>query len=84
MEKIYEIGKEILVVIGMLCVGLILVGGIRSCMKHVDKNEYNDGICQKCGGHLEYEQAVGHQYFTTYMYKCENCGKRIELNYNPD
>ena len=73
---IVSIGAIAVLVIVFLVSCLIL----RSC----DKTEYNNGACQVCGGHLEYEQAVGHQYGTTYMYKCENCGKRIELYYTPD
>lgn len=79
-----EIIKEILVVIGIFVAILLLVGGIWLCMEHVDKTEYNHGVCQECGGHLEYEQAVGHQYLTSYIYKCDKCGKRIELYYSPD
>lgn len=79
-----DILTRIFVSIGAIAVLIIvfLVGCfiLRSC----DKTEYNNGACQECGGHLEYEQAVGHEYFTTYIYKCENCGKRIELNYSPD
>ena len=80
MEKI----KEILIVLAMLFAALLLVGSLYSCMRHVDKTEYNNGVCQKCGGHLEYEQAVGHQYYTSYIYKCDKCGDRIELYYSPD
>ena len=80
MEKI----KEIFIVLGMFFIVILLVFGIGSCMKHADKTEYNNGVCQKCGGHLEYEQAVGHQYFTSYIYKCNKCGDRIELYYSPD
>ena len=80
MEKI----KEIFVVIGIFVAILLLAFGIVSCMKHADKIEYNNGVCKKCGGHLEYEQAIGHQYDTSYIYKCDKCGDRIELFYYPD
>ncbi len=76
--------KDILIVIGVFVVILLLVGGIWLCVEHADKTEYNNGVCQECGGHLEYEQAVGHQYSTSYIYKCDKCGKRIELYYSPD
>lgn len=27
-----------------------------------------------------YQQAVGHEYFTHYIYRCEKCGKTIEVD----
>ena len=43
-----------------------------------DTKSWNDGHC-KCGGNWVYEQAVGHHYYTTYMYTCDKCGKAIEI-----
>lgn len=40
--------------------------------------EYNDGICKECGGHYEYVESVGHKHSTSYIYKCDKCGHRIE------
>lgn len=75
---------KLLVSIGALAVTIGVLIAFCLIWRSCDRIEYNNGACQECGGHLEYEQAVGHQYFTTYIYKCENCGKRIELNYSPD
>lgn len=33
----------------------------------------------ECGGHYQYQQAVGHQYLTTYIYRCDKCGKIVEV-----
>ena len=44
----------------------------------IESAKWNNGYCE-CGGHWEYEQAVGHQYSTSYIYRCDNCGKRIEV-----
>lgn len=46
---------------------------------HDDKN-WNNGRCDICGGAWQYEQAVGHRSSTSYIYVCDKCGKRIELN----
>lgn len=47
--------------------------------KSHDIAEYNNGVCKVCGGHYEYQQAVGHYYFTDYIYKCDKCGNVIEV-----
>ena len=39
-----------------------------------NKNEWNNGYCS-CGGHWKYEQSVE----DTYIYRCDNCGKTIEV-----
>lgn len=80
MEKV----KDILIVLAMFGIILLIAAGLRACSRSVDEVEYNHGVCQECGGHLEYEQAVGHQYFTSYIYRCAKCGRRIELDYSPD
>ena len=40
---------------------------------------WNNGHCDICGGTWQYEQAVGHRSSTSYIYVCEDCGKRIEI-----
>lgn len=32
-----------------------------------------------CGGRYVYQQAVGHRYTTTYIYRCDKCGRVIEV-----
>lgn len=44
---------------------------------------FNDGICSNCGGRYVYQQAVGHYAGTSYIYKCEQCGKMVEVNIAP-
>lgn len=56
--------------------GIII--GVVKCSKEQEEKEWNNGYCE-CGGHFEYEQAVGHQYRTSYIYKCDSCGRRIEV-----
>ena len=43
-----------------------------------DTCKWNTGRCQ-CGGGWVYEQAVGHDWWTSYIYHCDKCGKAIEI-----
>lgn len=67
-----------IIVIVLLCAALIF-GVNKEQIKH-DETLWNDGHCDVCGGTWEYEQAVGHRTSTSYIYVCEDCGKRIELH----
>lgn len=66
-----------IIVILMLFAALIF-GTIKVSITH-DEKLWNDGHCDVCGGTWQYEQAVGHRSSTSYIYVCEDCGKRIEL-----
>ena len=66
----------VLIIFVALCA---LIVGLVSCRNNLDAAEWNNGYCD-CGGHWHYEQAVGHQYGTSYIYKCDECGKRIEIS----
>jgi hypothetical protein len=65
------------VIIGAVFI-IALVIGLVKCSMNKDEKTWNNGCCE-CGGHWKYEQAVGHQYRTSYIYKCDKCGKHIEL-----
>lgn len=52
---------------------------ISSCSVKKDKEKFYNG--HECGGHWEYQQAVGHQIGTSYIYKCNKCGDIIETDY---
>lgn len=67
-----------IIVIVLLCAAMIF-GTYKASIKHDDKL-WNDGHCDVCGGTWQYEQAVGHKSSTSYIYVCEDCGKRIEIN----
>lgn len=67
---------SIIVVVSLVVV--IIFGVSKAGIKH-DEKLWNDGHCDICGGTWEYEQAVGHRSSTSYIYVCEDCGKRIEL-----
>lgn len=44
---------------------------------------WNDGICVQCGGSMEFTNASRVRADTYYYFQCEDCGKIIELTYNP-
>lgn len=44
---------------------------------------WNDGICVQCGGSMEFTSASRARVDTYYYFQCEDCGKIIELTYNP-
>lgn len=67
-------------IVVVLLFAAALFGVNKAQIKHDDKL-WNDGHCDVCGGTWEYEQAVGHRSSTSYIYICDGCGKRIELNF---
>ena len=87
-EKLYNFWDIYCVpIIFGVCIIAAIVGVV--VWYEADKNaaieRYNNGICRDCGGEYEYDQAVGHYYSTTYIYKCDKCGNIVELkDYVPD
>ena len=70
---------EIISIIVIVSLFAALIFGVhKTSIKH-DEKLWNDGHCDVCGGTWKYEQAVGHRSSTSYIYVCEDCGKRIEL-----
>lgn len=64
--------------------GLLIACSIAYVGSKKDERKYNGGICTKCGGHYIYEQAIGHQADTDYIYICDKCGHMIEVDsYRP-
>lgn len=75
--------QEIIFIIAIVLLTIAFVLGVyfgvnEAGIRH-DEKLWNGGHCDVCGGTWEYEQAVGHRSSTSYIYVCENCGKRIEL-----
>lgn len=77
MKDDLEYGVWLIVMI-LLCVAFCF--GLYACGTKHDEKLWNYGRCDVCGGTWEYEQAVGHRYATSYIYVCDNCGKRIEIS----
>ena len=59
-------------VIAIAIVALIIIIPL-SCM---NTNKWNDGVHQGCGGHWQFEQAVGHMFTTDYLYICDKCATK--------
>lgn len=76
LEEI-AIGIVTIVVVFGIFAGLVFL--IELGTKAHDDELWDDGKCY-CGGHWEYEQAVGHRSSTSYIYVCDRCGKRIEIS----
>lgn len=55
---------------------IILLFIMRSC---ASESIWNNGICSYCGGHYRFQQAIGHNHYTEYMYTCDKCGHSIEV-----
>jgi hypothetical protein len=58
--------------------------GLNAIMVNEQITKYNDGVCKACGGHYVYEQAVGHMYGTSYLYRCDGCDAILEMHFLPE
>lgn len=72
-------GEIISIIVFVVLTFTIVFGTFIGSIKH-DEKLWNNGHCDVCGGTWKYEQAVGHRSSTSYIYICEDCGKRIEIN----
>ena len=83
-RKIYKkVQFEDGIIIGILVViAFVFIFGLFGviCSERTKVEKYNNGICNQCGGKYEYLQAIGHSDYTTYLYKCQQCGKMLELS----
>ena len=53
------------------------------CTSYESSIEWNNGICSKCGGQWSYQQIITRGRYnerTHYIYKCNKCGRMIELD----
>ena len=79
MKKILDEHSEeiinfaVIAIIVIITLAAIIVSNIQ------ENKKWNNGYCE-CGGSFVYEQAVGHNNYTRYIYKCDHCGKRVEFN----
>ena len=65
--------KTVLIVV--LCVALFV--GFMFVLYKGNVVTYNNGVCEKCGGHYEYHDCGGGKV-VCYIYKCDTCGYLIE------
>ena len=73
-------GRVYAILFALLALFCIVVKG---CEYKDSFDRYNNGNCP-CGGHIHYEQAIGHKYTTHFIYRCDKCGRRLELCYDPE
>lgn len=71
--------EDALIYVLALAVIVVPVGIIILILANKDINNWNDGY-HSCGGKWEYVQAVGHQYDSDYIYKCDRCGDIEEFD----
>ena len=77
-KDVTSVGLRIIIVI-VLLFAVLFVG---SRITHrLNTNAYNNGVCTTCGGRYVYQQAVGHQYSTDYIYICNQCGRMLTIDY---
>lgn len=75
-----EIASTIVLILLVTALIFGIAFGAEACSAKHDEKLWNNGHCDVCGGTWKYEQAIGHRSSTTYIYICEDCGKRIEIN----
>lgn len=75
-KTIQEIFASILVISSLLfCMGIIVFAAISTYNE--DENEYNNGICSRCGGHYHLA-ATDHGKF---FYQCDECEFIIKIGH---
>jgi DNA-directed RNA polymerase subunit M/transcription elongation factor TFIIS len=65
----------------MLFTGIFIVFLVGTENKKQEINNYNNGKCTECNGDYVLFEVIGHKNYTTYIYKCENCGHAIETHF---
>lgn len=66
---------------GFVIIVLLIILLVITVISHtIDRNNYNDGVCQNCNGTLIYQQAIGHKYTTSYVFKCNKCHQLYEFD----
>lgn len=74
-EEGIVIGLIVVVILGVIFASFAVIYSERAKVE-----VYNNGVCKQCGGKYEYLQAIGHRDYTTYLYRCRQCGKMLELS----
>ena len=65
----------------VLAIAVLIWFIFTECQGAISTDTWNHGRC-KCGGHWVYQQAISRGYYgmsTRYMYKCDKCGRIVEL-----
>lgn len=73
-----DIWIDIITFLAIISIIIFSIFAFVKCRNSRDAELWNKGYCS-CGGQWVYEQAVGHQYGTSYIYVCDRCDNRIEV-----
>ena len=46
-----------------------------------DRDEFNNGVCVKCGGEYRFSSSTRYRMSETFYYTCQDCGWTIETNH---
>lgn len=46
-----------------------------------DRDEFNNGVCIKCGGECRFSSSTRYRMTETFYYTCQDCGWTIETNH---
>lgn len=68
----------IISIILLIVVAAAVIIGAAEYLRWEEEKDWNNGYCE-CGGHWVYEQAIGHYNSTSYLYRCDECGKTINI-----
>lgn len=63
------------IIIIVLFIGFLLTAATLSYLG--SRSIYNNGICEKCGGHYEFSECGGGKV-KVYIYECDTCGYVIQ------
>ena len=78
MKRVWHEYLEYILLVSLITI--ITISGIIAICVYNHNNQYNNGICTKCGGRYEFLQAVGHFCETGFLYKCADCNNIIEID----
>lgn len=62
-----------------LLIVVVVVVALAFLTLKISQANYNDGVCENCGGHYVYQDCGGGRW-VVYIYKCDTCGHLIETN----
>lgn len=65
---------QITVFVGLLVLALIFI--MLACV--IERLEYNNGVCRKCGGEMKFS---GYSEMDDRCYICDDCGRMVWISY---
>ena len=63
---------------------LLLVLSMYVIIYHLDKKQWNNGVCTECGYKYKFINSnIDRHFHETYTFQCEKCGKIITMDFTP-